>query len=485
MSSSEIRQYIQQLAEQDKSKLTITSEVMRKYGTIYHYSFKEWCRIVSEELHYSQTDVLDDELIDDEDIISPKEIHSTQDLDCDINEKEPRTEKEKSANVEPATKFSVTAIDYSALKNNGIFKVTFGDSYEVSDILLKNVFQRMLFHIGFMRVKELDIKVNSLPLIMYVFHNHFNYEKCLPYASYYICKMNDEQMVETLCEIITKLEIEATLEKDKNVILKSLLSSQSSLGAEEFPCKERVNSEERNNQTQKDQSNIIDSLKPNCSAKAENISQVSSSKNFDDYINLDASKFKNNESLPLIPFEESDNKKTIIFKSRERKRITKKRVLLTKVEYSTSAEKNENKDLFYFIECLQKIKDNTAGEAVNPSLPIFILTILELIHKNIVTINMFKIDYYMATFYMKLWSRHSNTNCNKVNVADPYVNFFKSGLWEFTLKDNAKISEPTKSEVLSKVRYAFLNQELFYLLKFSNNRMIMKHFVINYFNLKP
>lgn len=405
MLTPEVSDFINTLIGQNLSKLDIIQRVMDTFGARFpEYSFRKWCGAIS--------DLVDNE--EKANTIQPTSI--------------PTPERRKTSNYEPTKTNPAQTyqreINFEGLKEHGFYTLKFGDRYTISKTQLVDLFKLAVLHIGPMRIKELNIKTGNVYLISYVrTYNNKDVQYPLYSACYLYVKLNVNEIVEKLYDILQQLSIRATLEKGNRIIFKTLFKNvplQKPIQKSADPIKQSV-----------PQKVSKPTISPTASFNHPDIIPPTSSK-------------------PIVDYRAGSGLKTIL----------------------------------YYIDKIKKIRVSNISGQKAPHKPIFILTLFELIQKEHVRNNQFRFDMNMNNVFIEVWNRHNNRTVFHKNIASPFVSLTLDGFWTITqMNPNQKLVNTT-TWIKRNVEYGSLDTDLYNILQDRNNRNAIKHAIIEHFNLK-
>ena len=149
--------------------------------------------------------------------------------------------------------------------------------------------------------------------------------------------------------------------------------------------------------------------------------------------------------------------------------------------------RKEESGLDKLLQSLSSMKVSQIKGSKSPHKAIYILTIMEGVSEGILNHNKICLDTYLIQTYMKLWGKYVPAECPytmDLSNPDMYLSSEPFYFLHFTVKPAPKIKGSWGiSSIKSVCDYAYINDEFYSIIKSVANRIEIKSFLINQFNL--
>ena len=163
--------------------------------------------------------------------------------------------------------------------------------------------------------------------------------------------------------------------------------------------------------------------------------------------------------------------------------------LSTKEEYATinSESDEEENGLSRLLKNLSTMKVSQIKGSKSPHKAIYIMTIMEGVSEGILNPNKICIDTYLIQTYMKMWEKYVPKECPyTMDLCNPYMYLSSEPFYflHFTVKPEPQIKGSWGvSSIKSICDYAYISDEFRSIIRSVANRIKIKTFLINQFNL--
>lgn len=158
----------------------------------------------------------------------------------------------------------------------------------------------------------------------------------------------------------------------------------------------------------------------------------------------------------------------------------------TKIERETAINSGES-GLDKILQSLSSMKVSQIKGSKSPHKAIYILTIMEGISEGVLNHNKICLDTYLIQTYMKLWKKYVPSECPyTMDLCNPYMYLSSEPFYflHFTVKPDPKIKGSWGvSSIKGVCDYAYISDEFYSKIKSVANRIAIKTFLINKFNL--
>lgn len=120
-----------------------------------------------------------------------------------------------------------------------------------------------------------------------------------------------------------------------------------------------------------------------------------------------------------------------------------------------------------------------------PHKAVLMLAVIEMIARGKKE-NRFKFNDELRSLFEKLWQRHVNVPVYSVNLASPFVCLANDSFWHLKLNGNVKVAttSPSDSWIRNNVEFAYLDEQLFSILRGTDQRRRFIAAIIKAFKFK-
>jgi putative restriction endonuclease len=148
---------------------------------------------------------------------------------------------------------------------------------------------------------------------------------------------------------------------------------------------------------------------------------------------------------------------------------------------SQTTEANYPRDLAYYCNRFAKLNvSKTKERGTANHKPILILSVLELITQQSIVTNRILISNELIETFKQYWSIIVTGSSYTDALHYPFIHLQRDGFWKVKFKDIYKGERiKTTNKLKEKVEYAYLDEELFDLLKDSFNRQVLVDSLVN------
>lgn len=118
-----------------------------------------------------------------------------------------------------------------------------------------------------------------------------------------------------------------------------------------------------------------------------------------------------------------------------------------------------------------------------PHKPIFLLALIDLIGRKKVADNRFGFNMDLQTSFSAMWKKFNNRTKYSENMCSPFTSLLMDGFWHLSTKSKDPKISNSAAWIKREVQYAFLDQELFDLLRIKTYRNKLRYLIISEFSL--
>ena len=138
-----------------------------------------------------------------------------------------------------------------------------------------------------------------------------------------------------------------------------------------------------------------------------------------------------------------------------------------------------DKCLAYYAEEIKSLKQNKLHGAVNIAKPVLVLAVIQLIEEGLLQNNIILLAKGLEDRYSKLYEQYDRTG-KTTRIDYPFYFMHNDGFWNIKWIGEPKVHEnaPWRKFMREHVEYAYLDEDLWYLLQNTDYRHRLMEFVI-------